>query len=85
MINHASAQVAAGTPHLVVDLSGLTFIDSSCLHVLWQVFLMAEEAGGLMGLAAPQPAVARVTRLWGTDQVIGMHDSVAKALIGAAG
>src|ERR1017187_6367886 len=41
-----TAQVAAGTPHLVVGLSGLAFIDSSCLRVLCQVSRMTEEAGG---------------------------------------
>jgi anti-anti-sigma factor len=75
-----AAQVTAGTPCLVVDLSGLAYIDASCLQVLWRVSRMAEEAGGTMGLAAPQPIVARVMDLWGARQVIGVHDSVAKAV-----
>jgi anti-anti-sigma factor len=78
-----TAQAAAGTPHLVVDLSGLSFIDCSCLRVLWRVSRMAEEAGGLLKLAAPQPAVARVLGLWGAGQVIGVHDSVAEAVTAA--
>jgi anti-sigma B factor antagonist len=79
-----TAQVTAGTP-LVVDLSGLSFIDASCLRVLWAVFRVAEEAGCTLGLAAPQPVVTRVMELWGVGWVIGVHDSVAKAAIAAAG
>jgi len=69
-----AAPVAAGSPYLVVDLSGLAYIDCSCLQVLWQVSRMAEEAGGTLELAAPRPLVARVMELWGAGQVIGLHD-----------
>lgn len=83
----------AGAPGLIVwlpstgvrDSACLGFIDASCLRVLWGMFRVAEEAGGLLGLAAPQPAVTRVMELWGADWVIGVHDSVAKAVIAAAG
>jgi anti-anti-sigma factor len=78
-----TAPVAAGTPHLVVDLSGLAYLDCSCVQVLWRAFRMAQEAGGMLGLAAPQPLVARMMELWGADQVIGVHDSVAEAAIAA--
>jgi anti-sigma B factor antagonist len=80
-----AVQVKAGTPHLVVDLAGLAYIDASCVQVLWWGSRMAEGAGGLLGLAAPQPLVARVLELWGAGQVIGVHDSVAEAAIAAAG
>ena len=66
-----TAQVTAETPHLVVDLARLSFIDASCLQMLWQVSRMAEEAGGSLVLAAPQPMVARVMELCGASQVIG--------------
>jgi anti-sigma B factor antagonist len=79
-----TAQVTAGTPHLVVDLSGLAYIDASCVQVLWRVSRMTEGAGGRLGLAAPQPLVARVMELWGAGQVIGVHDNVAAAVIAAA-
>jgi RNA polymerase sigma-70 factor, ECF subfamily len=78
-----AATVAAGTPHLVVDLSGLAYLDCSCMQVLWRASRMAQEAGGMLGLAAPQPPVARVLELWGAGQVTGVHDSVAEAAIAA--
>ena len=64
-----------------MDLSGLRFIGCSCLRVLWRVSLLAQEAGGMLELAAPQPAVFRAMELWGADQVIGVHDSTAEAVI----
>lgn len=76
-----AAQVTAGAPRLIVDLSGLAYIDASCLRVLWRVSRMAEETGGTLRLAAPQPLVARVMELWGARQVIGVHGSVAEAVI----
>lgn len=74
-----TAEVLGGTRNLVVDLSGLSFIDSSCLHVLLRVCRMAEEADGTLGLAAPQPVVARMMVLWGADQLIAVYGSVAEA------
>jgi anti-sigma B factor antagonist len=79
-----TAQVAAGTTHMVVDLSGLSYLDASCLHVLWQVFRMAEKTGGTLRLTAPQPIVARVIEVCGADQMIRAHDSVANAAIAAS-
>jgi anti-anti-sigma factor len=74
-----------GAAHLVVDLTGLAYIDASCVQVLWRVSRMAERAGGRLGLAAPRPLVARVMELRGAGQVFGVHDSVAEAVIAAAG
>jgi anti-anti-sigma factor len=80
-----SAQVMVGVPHLVVDLSGLSFIDCSCVQVLWRVSRMAEEAGGTLGLAAAQPLVARVMELWGVGRLLGVQDGVATKAFAALG
>jgi stage II sporulation protein AA (anti-sigma F factor antagonist) len=80
-----TAQVTARTPCLVVDLSRLRFIDASCLQVLWRVSRMAEEAGGSLVLATPQPMVARVMELCSAGQVTGVHKSVAKAITATTG
>ncbi len=79
-----TAQVAAA-PQLVVNLSGLSYIDCSCLQVLWQASRMAEEAGGTLELAAPQRTVARVMELCGDGQVLRVHDSLANAVSATAG
>ena len=76
--------MAAGTPPSQ-DVSGLSFIDCSCVNVLGQVSRMADEADGSLGLAALQPVVARVIVLSCAHLVIGVHDSLAKAAIVADG
>jgi anti-anti-sigma factor len=81
-----TASVTAGAPHLVVDLSRLSFIDCSCLQVLWEVSRVAEQAGGTLVLAVPQPLVARVMELWSDGgQVFKVQDSVATAVFAALG
>lgn len=74
-----TAQVLAGARNLVVDLSGVGFLDSSCLHVLLAACRMAEQADGSLKLVSPQPMVARMMALWGADRLIAVHASVAEA------
>ena len=71
--------VRAGARDLVVDVPGLRFIDVSCLRVLVQACRMAGEAGGTLGLVAPQPVVVRMMQLCGADRLIAVHGSVAEA------
>lgn len=74
-----AAQVLAGARNLVVDLSGVSFLDSSCLHALLAACRMAEQADGTLKLVSPQPMVARMMALWGADQLITVHASMAEA------
>jgi anti-sigma B factor antagonist len=73
------AAVLAGTRHLVVDTSGLRFIDAACVRVLVRVCGAAEDAGGTLVLVAPQPIVARMLELCRADQLIAVHGSVTEA------
>jgi anti-anti-sigma factor len=73
-------RVSAGV-ELVVDLSGVDFIDSACASVLVAVCRDVEEVGGTLAMASPpESAVARTLRLQGVDQLIGVYDSVAEAV-----
>jgi anti-anti-sigma factor len=54
------------TPSVTVDLSGLTFIDSSGLSALVSAHKRAREAGGVLTLRHPTPMLRRlldITRL----------------------
>ncbi len=73
------AAVLAGMRQLVVDVSGLHFIDTACVRVLVGACRAAEDAGGTLALVAPQPVVARVLELCQTDQLIAVYGSVAEA------
>ncbi|WP_103502136.1 MULTISPECIES: STAS domain-containing protein [unclassified Streptomyces] len=72
--------LAEGCGRIVIDCSGLEFCDSTGLNVLLGARLSAEDAGGVVALAAMRPAVARVFEVTGADSVFPVHDTVDEAL-----
>lgn len=70
-------------PHmLILDLSGLRFMDSSALHVILQANRALDRHGGMMALVAPQEAVAKMLRLTTADRLVPVFGSVADAVTG---
>jgi anti-anti-sigma factor len=67
---------------LIIDLSGLRFMDSSALHALLRVNRSMDRQGGVLALVSPQPAVAKILRLTTADRLIPVFDSVAEAASG---
>ena len=67
-------------PTLVLDLSGVTFMDSTGLKVLLSVHQRAQLAGGRLVLAAPPRPVQRVVSITGLDEVFEIRDTVADAV-----
>ena len=74
------AAVLAGMRHLVVDMSGLHFIDAASVRGLVALCKAAEDAGGTLVLVAPQPIVARMLKLCRADQLIAVYESVTEAV-----
>jgi anti-sigma B factor antagonist len=73
-------QVPAARRRVVVDLSGLQFMDTSAIHVLVSVNNRVMAGDGLLVLAGAQPVVARVLSLAGVDEVMPVVGTVADAL-----
>jgi anti-sigma B factor antagonist len=70
---------AARDPRIIVDLTGLEFIDASGVAALARGRGYARDAGGDLLLAAPQGPVRRVLAiLWEADG-FAVHASVAEA------
>ena len=67
---------------LIIDLSGLRFMDSSALHALLRVNRSMDRQGGVLALVSPQPAVAKILRLTTADRLIPVFASVAEAADG---
>jgi anti-anti-sigma factor len=68
---------------LVVDMSELSFMDSTGLRMLLRSSRALDQQGGVLALAAPQISVARVLQLTRADQLIPVYDSVADAIADA--
>ena len=65
---------------VVVDLSGVTYIDSSGVASLVEALQAAKKNGGQFSLAAVSEPTRRVLELARLDKVFTLHDSVDKAL-----
>src|SRR3954469_17775556 len=59
-------------PYLGVDLSGVSFIDSSALSVLVRTHERAQNRGHRMQLLHPSPACVKVFTITGLDHVFGL-------------
>jgi anti-anti-sigma factor len=76
------AEVVLRPPTLILDLSGLRFMDSSALHVILQANRALDRQGGVMALVAPQEAVAKMLKLTTADRLIPVFPTVAEAAAG---
>ena len=74
-----SAEAAKKPRLLLVDMSGLAFIDSAALHEIARVHRRLRADGCRLALISPVPAVARVLQLSALDQVIPVHGSAEEA------
>lgn len=65
-----TAQLAGGTVHLTIDVSGMSFADSASMRVLMLAAMTLRKRGGGLVLLRPQPALARLLDIMDADQVI---------------
>ncbi|MFH8369909.1 STAS domain-containing protein [Streptomyces sp. NPDC018031] len=80
-LNHALLPPGdACAPRTVVDLSGVTFMDSTGINVLLTAHLAATGARGWLRLAGPREPVLRVIQLVGIDTVIPCYPALRQAL-----
>ena len=67
---------------LIIDLSGLRFMDSSALHVILRANRAMDRQGGVVALACLRDPVAKMLRLTAADQLIPVYPSVGEASAG---
>jgi anti-sigma B factor antagonist len=68
----AAAAGQIGTVELRVDVSGVTFVDCSGLAALVRIAHATRAAGGEFTITASSPALARLSTLAGTDDILGL-------------
>jgi anti-sigma B factor antagonist len=61
--------LAASEQRVVVDLAGLTFMDSSGLAALLAAHKVLADGGGVLELRSPQPAIIRLVHTVGLEDV----------------
>lgn len=64
---------------LILDLSALTFMDSTGINVLLVTERRAVLLGGSLALAAPQKIVAKVLRITGLDNHFAIYPTAEAA------
>jgi len=82
LTNSMQSLLRAATPTVWLDLSGLSFIDSTGITCLLRLSRAATEAGGHLTLAAPSPPVQRMLDITGIGQVLTIrtgHDAAPAA------
>jgi anti-anti-sigma factor len=72
-------EIEHGHRRIVLDMSGVTFCDSTGLGVLVQIHQRAAEGGGWLRIAAPTDAVRRALEITNLDRLIPAYATVAEA------
>lgn len=74
------ALAANGLRNLILELSGLSFVDSSGLGAILGRYKVVTQLGGRMILAGPQPQVQRIFALSGLFKIMDPASSLDQAL-----
>ncbi|MEU2338392.1 STAS domain-containing protein [Streptomyces sp. NPDC013172] len=79
--------VEQGSPHVVLDLAQVDYVDSTGLSTLIVLLQAAQEAGGSLRVASVPDRLVRMVTLTGISQMLPVHATVADALaaLGADG
>jgi anti-sigma B factor antagonist len=72
------------SPRIVIDLTKVTFMDSSGLNVLAAGWRRARAHGGDIGLVSPADDVRGVLQVTGLDRLFTISHSVADAITAVA-
>lgn len=75
----------SGEQTLIVDLSGVTFLDSTGLGVLVEARAASAESGGALLLVCNQDRILKLFTITGLDDVFAIHPSVGEAVAGLRG
>ncbi|MFE9677219.1 STAS domain-containing protein [Streptomyces sp. NPDC006259] len=72
--------IAQGHPHLILDLTGITFCDSSGFNALIGIMRCATAANGSLTLAAVPDRLSRMLDLTGLSTLMPSYPSIKAAM-----
>jgi len=71
----------ASSPRLLIDLSGVPFVDSAGLGALIGGIRRVRELGGDVAVACPRPTLTRLLRTTGFDRIVTVVGTIEEARI----
>jgi len=71
--------VESGSTRIIVDLSGVTFMDSTGLGLLIKALKWTREHEGALRVVANSEKVLKVFRVTGLDSVLSLHTTLDAA------
>lgn len=74
--------VSSGQRHIVVDLDGVDFLDSTGLGVLVGGLKRVRSQGGELALVCTRGPILKVFEITGLTKVFAIHDTVDAAVAG---
>jgi len=77
---HEAAETATPTPHVVVDLAGMEYLNSSNLSQMLRLRKVLIERGGRLRLAGPPDGVWALFLATGLDKVFEFATDTSTAL-----
>ena len=67
---------------IIIDLSGVTHIDSTGIGIIVLSAGKAKEAGGELRLAGANKHIEQVLKLTSVDKIVSWNPTVAEAMVG---
>jgi anti-sigma B factor antagonist len=72
--------VESGSYHLILDMEGVEFLDSTGLGVLVGGLKRVRAHDGSLDLVCTQERILKIFRITGLTKVFGIHDTVDEAI-----
>jgi anti-sigma B factor antagonist len=70
----------ASSRRLVIDMSGIPFVDSAGLGALIGGIRRTRELGGDVAVACDRPTLVRLLRTTGFDRIVSVTETVGEAM-----
>jgi anti-anti-sigma factor len=83
--DHLGGLIDAGAKYLIVDLSEVSFLDSSGIQALLATQQRARMAGGELTVASPSENVRKIFEIVGVAATFGLYTTVDEAYARTAG
>jgi anti-sigma B factor antagonist len=72
--------VEGGSRKIVIDLQGVSYIDSASIGCLMDIRRMLQDKGGALRLSGLQPRVETMVSMTGVNKIIEIHREEAAAV-----